>query len=225
MTDIAIDTIRLAQRGDEDASRTIIETLQRPVLGTIYRFLGPRYRGELEDIAQEVFLKLFRSIDKFEPERGVKFTTWVYTFVRNHCFDVAKRRRLPTLSLTGGRDDESPIDPADASSRPPASLAENTELGQQITDAIATLGDDQRMVFVLREYEGLDYAEIAEVMGTSEGTVKSRLHRAREALRHRLAPYVRAMDGDLWIDDTVDPPSPRDGKPRDGHTQSGEAQA
>ena len=54
------------------------------------------------------------------------------------------------------------------------------------------LGEDQRLAFVLREYEGLEYAEIAEVMGCTEGTVKSRLHRARESLRHRLAPYLKA---------------------------------
>ena len=64
-------------------------------------------------------------------------------------------------------------------------------LRQKIEEALAGLGEDQRMAFVLREYEGLDYAAIAEVTGVSEGTVKSRLHRAKEALRQRLEPYVR----------------------------------
>ena len=74
----------------------------------------------------------------------------------------------------------------------PAASAENRELGKKIGEALAGLGEDQRMVFVLREYEGLEYAAIAEVMGVSEGTVKSRLHRAKQALRNRLSPYLAA---------------------------------
>ena len=94
MTDIDNDVVKRAQQGDEAASRIIIESMHRPILATIYRFLGSRYRPELEDIAQDIFMKVFRAIDRFDPERGVKFTTWVYTFVRNHCFDVLKKRRL-----------------------------------------------------------------------------------------------------------------------------------
>ncbi|MCA8943723.1 MAG: sigma-70 family RNA polymerase sigma factor [Planctomycetes bacterium] len=192
MNDIDPKTIELAQAGDAAASRAIIERLHRPVIATIYRFLGPRFRHETEDIAQDVFLKLFRAIERFDPSRGVKFTTWAYTFVRNHCFDILKRRRIQTTSLNGGRDDERPIDLPDPAAKPPQQIAETSELGEKIEEALAGLGNDQRMAFVLREYEGLDYASIAEVMGVSEGTVKSRLHRAKEALRSRLQPYLRS---------------------------------
>ena len=68
---------------------------------------------------------------------------------------------------------------------------ENEELGEKIEQALLALGEDQRMAFVLREYEGLDYQAIAQVMGVTEGTVKSRLHRAKQSLRDRLAPYLR----------------------------------
>ena len=180
-----------AQAGDELASRAIIEALHRPVLATVFRFLGPRFRPEIEDIAQDVFLKVFRAIDRFDPARGVKFTTWVYTFVRNHCFDVLKKRRVATTSLTDGQDEESQREVPDDSDLGPTRSAENRELGQKIEQALLALGEDQRMAFVLREYEGLDYGAIAQVMGVSEGTVKSRLHRAKESLRHRLAPYLR----------------------------------
>ena len=192
LTEIDLETVRAAQNGDESATRRIIEGLHRPILGTIHRFLGSRFRAEVEDIAQEVFLKVFRALDRFDPDRGVKFTTWVYTFVRNHCFDILKRRRLTTVSISPRDGDENPgLDPADPGSAPPADQMTNAELGEQIESALQSLGNDQRLAFVLREYEGLDYAEIAEVMGVSEGTVKSRLHRAKEALRQRLAPYVR----------------------------------
>jgi RNA polymerase sigma-70 factor (ECF subfamily) len=189
--DLLPETIRSAQSGDEGACRTIIDTLHRPVIATIFRFLGPRWRQEVEDIAQEVFLKVFRAIDRFDPMRA-KFTTWVYTFVRNHCYDVLKKRRLPTQSLAAARDDEPARDVRDERERLPTRELLNTELGQQIADALAELGEDQRMVFVLREYEDLDYATIAEVTGVSEGTVKSRLFRAKETMRQRLQPYLRA---------------------------------
>lgn len=192
MIDLEPETIARAQAGDEDASRAIIERLHRPVLATIYRFLGGRFRADYEDIAQEVFLKLFRAIERFDPERGVKFTTWAFTFVRNHCFDILKKRRLPTTSLTGVADDaDKQREVPDEAGIGPDRGLENSELGSQIEAALEGLGADQRMVFILREYEGLDYGAIAEIMGVSEGTIKSRLHRAKEALRYRLAPYLR----------------------------------
>ncbi len=191
MIELDPQTIRLAQAGDEEASRTIIRDLHRPILATIYRFLGPRHRPDYEDIAQDIFLKLFRSIERFDHDRGVKFTTWAFTFVRNHCFDILKKRRIHTTSIAGTSDDDKGWELPDPSSKPPTETVENTELGRHIEEAVSCLGDEQRMVFVLREYEGLDYRAIAEVMQVSEGTIKSRLHRAKETLRQRLAPYLR----------------------------------
>ena len=189
MTEITADMVLRAQEGDEDANRAIIEGLQRPVIATIYRFLGPAYRRDVEDIAQEVFLKVFRALQRFDASRA-KFTTWVYTFVRNHCFDILKKKKLKTTSLSAVEDDGSDRDFADARELQPTEGAENTELGRRIGEALSTLGEDQRMVFVLREYEQLDYREIAAITGANEGTVKSRLFRAKESLRKQLEPYL-----------------------------------
>lgn len=189
MTEITADMVLRAQEGDEDANRAIIEGLQRPVIATIYRFLGPAYRRDVEDIAQEVFLKVFRALQRFDASRA-KFTTWVYTFVRNHCFDILKKKKLKTTSLSAVEDDDSDRDFADARELQPTEGAENTELGRRIGEALSTLGEDQRMVFVLREYEQLDYREIAAITGVNEGTVKSRLFRAKESLRKQLEPYL-----------------------------------
>ncbi|MCB9878226.1 MAG: sigma-70 family RNA polymerase sigma factor [Planctomycetes bacterium] len=191
MTEITDDLVRRAQQGDEAASRAIVEALHRPVIATVYRFLGTGWRREIEDLAQEVFLKVFRAIDKFDPTRA-KFTTWVYTFVRNHCFDVLKKRRLKTSSLHAVDDDERQRDFADRRELLPDQDSENQELGRRIGEALATLGEDQRMVFILREYESLDYREIAAITGVNEGTVKSRLFRAKESLRKQLQPYLEA---------------------------------
>ena len=189
MTEITTELVQRAQHGEEDASRVLVEALQRPVIATIYRFLGQGYRREVEDLAQEVFLKVFRSMDKFDPARA-KFTTWVYTFVRNHCFDVLKKRRIKTTSMHASEADETDRDFADERELQPTEGLQNSELGRRIGEALGTLGEDQRMVFVLREYEQLDYREIAEITGVNEGTVKSRLSRAKAALREQLAPYI-----------------------------------
>jgi RNA polymerase sigma-70 factor (ECF subfamily) len=191
MTEITNDMVLRAQQGDEAASRAIVEGLQRQVIATIFRFLGTGFRRETEDLAQEVFLKVFRAIDSFDPKRA-KFTTWVYTFVRNHCFDVLKKRRLKTTSLHAVAPGEPTRDFPDHRELQPTTDAENTELGRRIGEALATLGEDQRMVFILREYESLDYREIAAITGVNEGTVKSRLFRAKETLRERLQPYLEA---------------------------------
>lgn len=191
MIDLDHKVVTRAQAGEEDACRTIIEVLHRPVLATIYRFLGSRFQPDLEDIAQDIFLKLFRSIERFDLDRGVKFTTWTYTLVRNHCFDVLKKRRVKTTSLTVVDDEDKQRDLADEAAPQPSPTLEARELGRKIEEALSLLGEDQRMVFVLREYEGLEYGAIAQVMDVSEGTIKSRLHRAKEALRTRLAPYLR----------------------------------
>lgn len=191
MIDLPATTIRAAQRGDETASRAIVEALHRPVLATIYRFLGPAWQREVEDLAQEVFLKVFRALDRFDPDRA-KFTTWVYTFVRNHCYDALKRRTVATTSLHAADDEPPRPEVADRRELQPTHDLENRELGRRIGEALAGLGEDQRMTFVLREYEDLDLAEIATITGVSEGTVKSRLFRAKELLRAQLAPYVQA---------------------------------
>jgi RNA polymerase sigma-70 factor (ECF subfamily) len=191
--DIPNETVAAAVRGDQQASREIVERLHRPVLATIHRFVGRRMRDDVEDLAQEVFMKIFRSIDRFDPERGVKFTTWIYTFVRNHCFDYLKKRRLSTVSLDS---DTNPIaenkswDLEDAGARTPGQDALNSELGATIEAAMQELSDDHRMVLILREFEQLDLRSIAEIMDVSEGTIKSRLHRAKAALREKLQPYL-----------------------------------
>lgn len=184
--DVPAADVELALRGDPDASRRIVEALQRPVVATIYRFLGSRVAAEVEDIAQDIFLKVFRGLRRFEPGRGVKLATWVFSIAKNHCFDLAKKRCIKTVSLDRESATRCP-EPRDPAARDPSDSAELAELGQLIERAVLELPPCQRFAFILREYEGLDYRTIAEVMNTNEGTTKSRLHRARSALQLKLA--------------------------------------
>jgi RNA polymerase sigma-70 factor (ECF subfamily) len=183
---ISYEVVQRAQAGDELTSREIIEKLHQPLLGFIYRILGPSARDQKEDIAQDVFLKVFRALDRFDVNRGVRFSTWVFTFARNHCLDLLKKRRIKAFSLSRGRDDEA-IDVEDPTARDPASLAFAAEIADRIDTALQTINPEQREVFEMRERRGMDYGEIARTMGVAEGTVKSRLHRARIALRDILA--------------------------------------
>ena len=112
-------------------------------------------------------------------------------FVKNHCFDVLKKRRLSVVHPDLMQEDgDGPRFEFPSDSSHPAAEALSSELGQQIANAVSRLPDDQRLVFILREYQSLDYREISSVVGCSEGTVKSRLYRAKEALRDGLKQYV-----------------------------------
>ena len=189
--EISREEVELAVLGNEDASRRIVEALQRPVISTIYRLLGRHFPVEVEDIAQEIFLKIFRNLHGFDPMRGVKFTTWVFAIAKNHCFDLTKKRRIKTTSLQsedGGI--KRSLEPSDARRREPPETALRSEVRQKIFEALQELRSEQRLVFVLRAYKGLEYKAIAEATGTKEVTVKSRLHRAKLGLRDRLACYL-----------------------------------
>ena len=191
--EVSAEEIELAVLGEPDATRHVVSALRRPVLASIHCFLGQGFAHEVEDIGQDVLLKILRSLHRFDPQRGVKLTTWVFTIVKNHCFDLFRKRRIKTSSFeanAGGEDTRH--EPEAIHERKSLDWVVNTELGRQIDDALQSLAPNQRKVFVLREYEGLEYGAIARITQIPEGTVKSQLHRAKEALRGRLSAYLRA---------------------------------
>ena len=104
MEDLDLETLELARAGDLDAYRAFVTAYERPIHHTVWRLVGTRFAADVEDIAQDIFLKLFRALPQFDPSRGTKLSSWVFTFVKNYCFDVLKRRRLPVVSLDAGSD-------------------------------------------------------------------------------------------------------------------------
>ena len=188
MTEITSDIVLRAQEGEEAATRAVVEALQRPVLATISRFLGIVHRDEVEAIAEEVFLKVFRSIRDFDVTRG-SFPTWVYSVVRDHCYDM-HQRRAPAASRRPTASEESATSTSDELQ--PHQDIDSLELCRRIAEALTMLSEDQRMVFVLREYEHLGYGEIASITGVHEGVVKSRLARAKASLHQQLRPYLES---------------------------------
>lgn len=213
-----VAAIRKAQKGDRKAMAFLLETHQRQILGTLYRLLGPRYSEELEDFAQDLFLRICKALTRFDFDRRARFSTWIYTFTKNYCFDVLKKRRLDVVSISALSGRERGDFDLPATAEGPIESIDRRELASYLAHAVDQLPEEQRVVFVLREYEELNYPEIAVILDLSEGTVKSRLYRAKETLRVRLSPYLReghttgfdAQSLDAWTqaeaDDTTHPP-------------------
>ncbi len=194
MKDLAPETIKKAQIGDVEAFTEIVRYYHSSVISTIHRLVGGYYRGDVEDLAQELFVKIHRAIGSFDFNRGVKFSTWLFTSVKNLCYDYLRKKRLQTESLdslTQSQRSERAEIPLESGETAPPSKLTDSELGEKISEAVGSLPRDQRLVFVLREYQSFSYEDIGQVTGASIGTVKSRLFRAKEALRERLFDYLR----------------------------------
>ncbi len=166
-------TLRRAQRGEAAACRALVERYERPVFALVGRMLGRR--DGVEDLAQETFLRAFRALADFDPRGPARLSTWLLTIATRLCLDALRRRAHEPLPLEAART-------LDSGARTDAA-AERRALGRAIELAVSRLPPDQRAVVVLREWHELDYDEIARALELDLGTVKSRLSRARAALR------------------------------------------
>ena len=181
--------VRRLRARDERAFRELITEHRDRIFNLTYRMLGNR--AEAEDVAQEVFITVFKTIDSFREE--AKFSTWLYRVAVNHC-----KNRIKYLSRRHDRAQDELDENAGAvvASGPagpmprPDRAVEGMQLDKVLQDAIATLDEDHRLVIVLREIEDLSIEEICEITGLPDGTVKSRLHRARLALRKKIARHM-----------------------------------
>ncbi len=173
------------QGGETPAFEELIRRHQNGVFNFIVRFLGNREVAE--EVFQEAFLKVHQASDRYLPNG--KFTTWLYTIVRNLCVDTFRRRKIrEALSLDDrGNDGERNLADTIASDVVPADvLSSASEIEAVLEKSLAKLNEDQREVFLLREREGFKFEEIAEMTGVSVNTVKSRMRYALEALRRSL---------------------------------------
>ena len=186
---------RLKQR-DEDAFREMVRLYQDRVFNLIFRMLGNR--EEAEDLAQEVFITVFKAIGNFREES--KFSTWLYRVTANHCknrYKYLARRQFhagkPFDELSereaAGRDG-GPAVPLQSHIHRPDEVFAGVQLEEAVQRGIADLNEDQRLLIVLRDIQGLAYTEISKIAQLPEGTVKSRLHRARMALKDKLKKHL-----------------------------------
>ncbi|MBN2576600.1 MAG: sigma-70 family RNA polymerase sigma factor [Deltaproteobacteria bacterium] len=179
---------RLVRR-DEDAFNEIVRAYSDRVYNLVLRLVGSH--AEAEDIAQEVFVTVFKSIETYRGE--AKLSTWILRIAANHSKNRIKylsRRRTTGQELRDGSDATEMADegkaPAQAHFASPEVMFEAAETERIMQKAIAQLDEEQRLLVVLRDVEELSYDEIVEITGLPEGTVKSRLHRSRMALKDLL---------------------------------------
>ena len=165
-------TLKRAQRGEAGPCRELVLRYQRRVFALLGRVLGRS--PQVEDLAQETFLRVFRALPAFTQAGPARLSTWILT--------VATRLALDELAR------KSPAAAPGELARPPE--GESRLLGRAIERAVGGLQPEFRAVFLLREYHGLEYEEIARALDVDLGTVKSRLSRARAALREALKDHA-----------------------------------
>ncbi len=186
----ALEDLRLVsglQAGDERAYEQLIERFQNPVYNLAYRLLNDQ--ADASDVAQEVFLKIFRNVGHFRGDSSLR--TWVYRIAVNESHNrrrwLFRHRRGETGIDETFEDSDGREKPLMDSGETPFDFTVNREALGLLEEALAGINPVFRAALVLREIEDMSYDEIAEILEVSIGTVKSRIVRGREALRRNLA--------------------------------------
>ncbi|ACY12786.1 sigma-70 family RNA polymerase sigma factor [Haliangium ochraceum] len=184
--------IRKLRDRDERAFRELVTQFGDRIFNLTFRMLGSR--EEAEDISQEVFITVFKSIDSFRGD--AKFSTWMYRIAVNHCKNRIKylarrhdRSRDEYDDMSGQQQAAGATAVPSTPARPDLQL-EGVQLEQIMQRCIASLDEEHRVLIVLRDIEDLSYEEICTITNLPTGTVKSRLHRARLALRKKMLTKI-----------------------------------
>ena len=175
------ELVRAAQAGDQSAFGQLVTANQAMVYSLAYRMTGNP--EDAADLTQEAFLNAWRSLGTFEGQSA--FSTWIYRLTSNACIDFLrreKRRNSFSMTLEDEEDEDRQADLPDDRWSPQREL-ERQEAQEAVRQGLAALSPEHREVLILRELEGLSYAEIAQALDLEEGTVKSRIARARLSLR------------------------------------------
>lgn len=177
------------RRRENEAFTELVRLYQHRIFGLLLRMVGQP--DEAEELAQEVFVNVYRAIDSFRGDASLR--TWMYRIATNQAKNRIKylnRRRAGQQDSLDDHVDEASFLPLGEPVPRPDRAAEGAEMERVVGAALAALDPEHREVLVLRDIEGLAYEEIAEVLGLAEGTVKSRLFRARYALKQRIAAVM-----------------------------------
>ncbi len=190
--------------GSEDAYAWLIAQYHQPIYSLVYRLLDDP--SDAPDTTQEVFLKVFRGIKRFNGESSLK--TWIYRIAVHEASNRRRwwfRHKVKETSIEPTQESESPdsnrsiretlVDAGES----PLQTVLHEEVRARVEDELKQLQEPYRTTVILRDIEEMSYEQIAEVMGASLGTVKSRLVRGRDALRKRLERYVREMNPELGV--------------------------
>lgn len=174
------ELILKCQQGDQSAFRELVEKYQDSVINTCYRFL--MNREEAEEVAQEIFLKVYLSFGSYQPK--TKLSTWLFKIVVNSCLNKLRDKKKSSTFQLEENLSASPEDQPDRS-------LEKEELKRLVRDAINSLPENQRAVIMLNKYEGFSYQDVAKILDCSVSAVESRLFRAKESLKKKLAEHIK----------------------------------
>ncbi|MCD6318029.1 sigma-70 family RNA polymerase sigma factor [Candidatus Aerophobetes bacterium] len=179
------------KRGDKSSFRRLVEKYQSKVYSIVLAMIGDK--NDADDLSQEIFIKVYKGLTQFNGR--AKFFTWLYRITINTCINAQNtRKRKPETILmsypVGEKENPLSTQLSQDTVRSPMEILENKELGMKIKLAIDSLSDGLREVFILREVEDLSYKELSKILQCPEGTIKSRLFRAREEMKKKLTPYL-----------------------------------
>ncbi|MBQ8299990.1 MAG: sigma-70 family RNA polymerase sigma factor [Clostridia bacterium] len=177
------ELVKKVKNGDVDAFEQIITKYEKKIFGLIYNML--RNENEVEDVAQEVFIKVYKNLDKFHGDSSLY--TWIYKIATNLCLDQIKKRKEVIYIDEKLQLDDGEVDfqlPSDEKLQD--EIYEQKELKQKLEKCIDKLPERQKTMIVLRDIKGLSYDEIAEILDLKLGTVKSQINRARLKLKELL---------------------------------------
>ena len=180
------ELLKKCRQGDRDAFNILVQTYQRQVINLAYGMLSNT--EDATDAAQEVFIKVYRNIDRFEGKSSL--STWIYRITSNVCKDFLRKRTRTIQSVSiyesSEDDDDRPMEIKDSSPTPQEHM-EITETQREVRKALDELPEEYKSVIVMYDLEGLSYDEISNVLQCPVGTIKSRLNRARKALKKNLS--------------------------------------
>lgn len=175
-----INLVNAAANGNTESFRVIVEQYQGFVFALVKKFI--KSRPDAEDVVQEVFIRLWRNLRSYKKD--MKFTTWLYKITVNKCLDFLKSGEFKS-----GRQSDSPDNLAIAGAASADETVVNAELRNAVEACAATLTPKQKAVFILRDVEGLEMNEIAEILTMSPGNIKSNLYYARIKMAELLNSY------------------------------------
>ena len=166
--------------GDANAFEELVLKYEKTVYNLALRMVGDR--DDASDMTQEAFIKAYGSLSSFRGDS--KFSVWIYRIATNVCLDFLRsksRKQQVSLTVSDDDDEDAQLDIPDPSSAPEQQLIKKISM-QSVEEGLKTLPDKQRQILVMRELGGMSYAEIGKALSLEEGTVKSRIFRARKRL-------------------------------------------
>lgn len=193
--DADYETVLCCQKGDVEAFEEVVRKYQKKMFNISYRITGDY--NEAAEVVQDAFVSAYRNIKGFKGKS--KFSTWLYTIVvnlsKNRLRRIKDRSRREPFSMDDSVETENGKIKTERASDGPSVLQrlEKREIMQRVQECIYSLDNEFREVIVLRDVQGFSYDEISAMLKTAEGTVKSRLHRAREAVRNCLKKAIEGL--------------------------------